>query len=252
MVLTSILVVALAVAPANALIAPLAQAPRLAPRRQSRRGEDCLLSPRVPPVVATFRYSKSEREVLENVECYIEVQTPLYSLQASPKRFHPTPPRYLAERAARPSQSPTIHDIDALSSFDKPVVLCPGNEKGTSAEGGATAHLPDPAHRAGLCLPYQHPMRDSYDGPYQHPKRDSYDGHMRSAQAGLRASKWVFLVGDEEDRACREAQSRDRICFKRPYTVNVERSRRTSSSRSFSHFKHKNSPLFYLYFPRSL
>ena len=232
MALRSILVVALAVAPANAFIAPLAQAPRLAPRRQSRRGEDCLLSPRVPPVVATFRYSKSEREVLENFEGYIEVQPPLYSLHLS--AFTPTPPRYLAERAARPSQSrPTIHDIefDALSSFDKPVVLCPGNEKGTSAEGGATAHLPDPAHRAGLCLPYQHPMRDSYDGPYQHPKRDSYDGHMRSAQAGLRASKWVFLVGDEEDRACREAQSRDRICFKRPYTVNVERSRRTSSSR---------------------
>ena len=85
MVLASsrILVVALAVAPANAFIAPLAQAPRLAPRRQSRRGEDCLLSPRVPPVVATFRYSKSEREVLENVECYIEVQTPLYSLHLS-------------------------------------------------------------------------------------------------------------------------------------------------------------------------
>ena len=76
--------------------------------------------------------------------------------------------------------------------------------------------------------------------------RDSYDGHMRSAQAGLRASKWVFLVGDEEDRACREAQSRDRIWFKRPYTVNVERSRRTSSSRSFSHFKHKTL-LYFIY-----
>jgi len=86
---SSILVVALAVAPANAFIAPLAQAPRLAPRRQSRRGEDCLLSPRVPPVVATFRYSKSEREVLENVECYIEVQTPLYSLHLS--AFTPFP-----------------------------------------------------------------------------------------------------------------------------------------------------------------
>ena len=98
MVLRSILVavlVALAVAPAwapaNAFIAPLAQAPRLAPRRQSRRGEDCLLSPRVPPVVATFRYSKSEREVLENFEGYIEVQTPLYSLHLRPKRFHPHP-----------------------------------------------------------------------------------------------------------------------------------------------------------------
>ena len=75
--------VALAVARANAFIAPLAQAPRLAPRRQSRRGEDCLLSPRVPPVVATFRYSKSEREVLENFAGYIEVQTPLYSLHLS-------------------------------------------------------------------------------------------------------------------------------------------------------------------------
>ena len=224
--------VALAVAPANAFIAPLAQAPRLAPRRQSRRGEDCLLSPRVPPVVATFRYSKSEREVLENFAGYIEVQTPLYSLHLS--AFSP-PPRYLAERAARPSQSPTIHDIDALSSFDKPVVLCPGKEKGTSERGGATAHLPDPAHRAGLCLPYQHPMRDSYDG------------HMRSAQrAGLRASKWVFLVGDEEDRACREALSRDRIWFKRPYTVNVERSRRTSSSRSFSHFSIKLSFILFI------
>jgi len=245
MVLASrILVVALAVAPANAFIAPLAQAPRLAPRRQSRRGEDCLLSPRVPPVVATFRYSKSEREVLENFAGYIEVQTPLYSLHLS--AFSP-PPRYLAERAARPSQSPTIHDIDALSSFDKPVVLCPGKEKGTSERGGATAHLPDPAHRAGLCLPYQHPMRDSYDGPYQHPMRDSYDGHMRSAQrAGLRASKWVFLVGDEEDRACREALSRDRIWFKRPYTVNVERSRRTSSSRSFSHFSIKLSFILFI------
>ena len=114
MVLASrILVVALAVAPANAFIAPLAQAPRLAPRRQSRRGEDCLLSPRVPPVVAKFRYSKSEREVLENVWGYIEVQTPLYSLHLS---VSPPPPRYLAERAARPSQSPTIHDIDALSA----------------------------------------------------------------------------------------------------------------------------------------
>ena len=89
-------------------------------------------------------------------------------------------------------------------------------------------------------------MRDSYDGTYQHPMRDSYDGHMRSAQAGLRASKWVFLVGDEEDRACREALSRDRIWFKRPYTVNVERSRRTSSSRSFSHFKHKTL-LYFIY-----
>ena len=52
-------------------------------------------------------------------------------------------------------------------------------------------------------------MRDRYD-----VKDGSYDGHMRSAQAGLRASKWVFLVGDEEDRACREALSRDRIWFK--------------------------------------
>ena len=128
------------------------------------------------------------------------MQTPLYSLHLS--AFTP-PPRYLAERAARPSQSPTIHDIDALSSFEKPVVLgWPGKEKGTSAEGGATAHLPDPSHPAGLCLPYQDPMRDIRDG------------HMRSAQAGLRASKWVFLVGDEEDRACREALSRDRIWFK--------------------------------------
>ena len=121
MVLGRILLAALAVAPANAFIAPLAQAPRLAPRRQSRRGEDCLLSSRVPPVVATFRgYSKSEREVLENFWGYFEVQTPLYSLHLS--AFTP-PPRYLAERAARPSQSPTIHDIDALSSFEKPVVL---------------------------------------------------------------------------------------------------------------------------------
>ena len=172
-----ILVVALAVAPANAFIAPLAQAPRLAPRTQSRRGEDCLLSPRVPPVVANFRYSKSELEALENF-CYLEVQSPLYSLHLSAFTPPPRPPpRYLAEHdAARPSQSRTVQDIDALSSFDKPVVLCPGKEKGTSAEGEATAHLahlPGHAQRAGYCLPLQHPMRDSYDL-----------GHMRSAQAG--------------------------------------------------------------------
>ena len=140
MVLTSILVVALAVAPANALIAPLAQAPRLAPRRQSRRGEDCLLSPRVPPVVATFRYSKSEREVLENVECYIEVQTPLYSLHLS--AFTPFPSS-LPSRTR--SQALPVHGIDALSSFDKPVA---GRHRGRRAEGGATAHVDDPAHRA--------------------------------------------------------------------------------------------------------
>ena len=104
MVLRRILVVALAVAPANAFIAPLAQAPRLAPRRQSRRGEDCLLSPRVPPVVATFRYSKSEREVLENVWGYIEVQTPLYSLHLS--AF--TPPSSLPSRT-RSQALPVSH-----------------------------------------------------------------------------------------------------------------------------------------------
>ena len=105
MLVGRVLVIALAVAN-GAFIASSAQAPHLAPRR------DCL-SPRVPPVVATFRYSKSEREVLENFACYIEVQTPLYSLHLS---VSPPPPRYLAERAARPSQSPTIHDIDALSA----------------------------------------------------------------------------------------------------------------------------------------
>ena len=140
MALRSILVVALAVAPANAFIAPLAQAPRLAPRRQSRRGEDCLLSPRVPPVVATFRYSKSEREVLENVECYIEVQTPLYSLHLS--AFTPFPSS-LPSRTR--SQALPVHGIDALSSFDKPVA---GRHRGRRAEGGATAHVDDPAHRA--------------------------------------------------------------------------------------------------------
>ena len=88
-----ILVVALAVAPANAFIAPLAQAPRLAPRTQSRRGEDCLLNPRVPPVVANFRYSKSELEALENF-CYLEVQSPLYSLHLS--AFTPPHARLLA------------------------------------------------------------------------------------------------------------------------------------------------------------
>ena len=131
--------VALAVAPANAFIAPLAQAPRLAPRRQSRRGEDCLLSPRVPPVVAKFRYSKSEREVLENFAGYIEVQTPLYSLHLS--AF--TPPSSLPSRTR--SQALPVHGIDALSSFDKPVA---GRHRGRRAEGGATAHVDDPAHRA--------------------------------------------------------------------------------------------------------
>ena len=71
---SSILVVALAVAPANAFIAPLAQAPRLAPRRQSRRGEDCLLSPRVPPVVAA--YYKGKRDPLNRLCHLIQVWTP--------------------------------------------------------------------------------------------------------------------------------------------------------------------------------
>ena len=104
MVLGRILLAALAVAPANAFIDPLAQAPRLAPRRQSRRGEDCLLSPRVPPVVATFRYSKSEREVLENAWGYFEVQTPLYSLHLS--AF--TPPSSLPSRT-RSQALPVSH-----------------------------------------------------------------------------------------------------------------------------------------------
>ena len=66
-VLGRILVVAVAVAPANAFIASSAQAPHLAPRR------DCL-SPRVPPVEAA--YSKKQRDPLNRLYRRIQVWTP--------------------------------------------------------------------------------------------------------------------------------------------------------------------------------
>ena len=67
MLVGRVLVIALAVAPADAFIASSAQAPHLAPRR------DCL-SPRVPPVVAA--YYKGKRDPLNRLCHLIQVWTP--------------------------------------------------------------------------------------------------------------------------------------------------------------------------------
>ena len=138
MLVGRVLVIALAVGLANAFIASSAQAPHLAPRR------DCL-SPRVPPVVAA--YSKKQRDPLNRLCRLIQVRTP-YSLH--PSAFTPRPlPTAAAAAATAPSrtrsQALPVHGIDALSSFDKPVA---GRHRGRRAEGGATAHVDDPAHRA--------------------------------------------------------------------------------------------------------
>ena len=71
-----------------------------------------------------------------------------YSIHLS--AFTPRPlPTAAAAAATAPSrtrnQALPVHGIDALSSFDKPVA---GRHRGRRAEGGATAHVDDPAHRA--------------------------------------------------------------------------------------------------------